>query len=144
MDVIIYLPTHYIDPITQNVKELVNINKLSNQSHLNGKPTEIKWWENTEDLFKSNEPMSNHDQTLRNLFADQSIYFECSNHKDVRCFKRGFSITDDITVGSSFFISLTFQIDTKVVADITNGGRENFVIISSIMTQKTAQEKWYV
>lgn len=144
LDVFIYLPTHYINPITQDVKEIVSINKLSIQSHLNGITTEIKWWENTEDLFKFNEAMPNHDQTLWNLYADQSIYFECSNQSDVHCFKRGFSITDDITVGSSFSISLTFPIDTKKVADLLIGERDNFVVFSTIKAQKTVQEKWYV
>lgn len=149
LDVFIYLPIIWIDPITKNATKLIEVERVSVQNNFNGKQSDIdiEWLQNTiqrnhsENSITLNNNLSKNDQTSSDLNADEIIYFECSTSTDEHCSVGKFQISN-FYADTSSVITLTFPIDIKKVADVTSGKRNNLIVFTSIVVQKTFRENW--
>ena len=144
MDIFIYLPTNYIDPLTKNAEELVDIAKVSVYNSFGGNKSILEWTQTThsDSSVVLNTAVSKNDPILRNLSAVQTIYFDCSNSEHERCAMRKLNVRDFVA-HTSFEITLKFPIDTKKVAEIiSQKDQENFVVFTSILVQKTTEANW--
>lgn len=151
LDVFVYLPIIWCDPVTKNITTLIDVERVSVQHNFNGKQSDIdidiEWLKNTIQTNVSENPIIlnnnvlKNDRTLNDLNADETIYLECSTSTDEHCYVGKFRVTN-FYADASFVITLSFPIDMKKVADITSGKRNNFVVFTSIAVQKTFRENW--
>lgn len=139
LDLFIYLPTKYTDPITKSVEELIDIEKVSVYNE--GQKFDVKWFQVNE--LNSSVALATaaakNDSNIGRLSEIQTIYFDCSDPGYEHCFK-GKLTKSNINVTTSLVITLTFPIHTKKFANITNVN--NFVLFSSIVVQKPNGDNW--
>ncbi|XP_031627810.1 integrin alpha-PS5-like [Contarinia nasturtii] len=140
LDVIIHIPRIYVNLITENKKEFIDVDEVSVQNGVNGTKIDIEWSFNENEINNTRDTVTfNNTHTknhiLRNLKIDDIFYFECNNSTDEGCMQGKFTV-NDLNIDKPINVIVNIPIDMKSVAKIT----PNLVFITSVLVMKTSKQ----